>query len=72
MKYQDYKTKFSYATDSDIYDAIYGTNSKAAKKGGISPAEQLLRDANFIHMKKDDRKKFLGSMYPHILAFCLK
>ena len=72
MKYHNYKTKSPSATDSDIYDAICGTNSKAAKNGGISPAEQLLRDANFTHMKKDDRKEFLGSMYPHIRAFCLK
>ena len=69
-KHENYKTLYPGLKSSDIYDAVCGV--KAAVKGGLSPAEQLLRDANFTYMKKDDKNEYYGTMYPHIRAFGLK
>ena len=69
-KYADYKSKFPGLSAEDIQNSVCGT--KAGSNGGVSPAEQLLRDANFTHMKKDDQKEYMGAMYPCFRSFCLK
>jgi hypothetical protein len=65
----EYATKFPDSTPTAAYDAVSGVKTRP---GGITPAEELLRAANFTYMKKPNKTEYMGSFYPHLRAFCLK
>ena len=61
-------TTFPASNTRDAYEALTAAKSKT----GSSPAETLLRAANFTYMKKPNTSEYVGTMYPHVRAFCLK
>jgi hypothetical protein len=64
----NYLTTFPASNHRDAYEALTAAKSKT----GTSPAETLLRAANFTYMKKPNTSEYVGTMYPHVRAFCLK
>ena len=64
-----YLFQFSEKNEAAAYDAISGV---LHRPGSVTPAEELLRAANFTYMKKPNKTEYMGSFYPHLRAFCLK
>ena len=66
----NYMISFPTSTTKEAYEAVISPKSRLASD--LSPAEKMLRAANFTYMKKPNSTEYMGTMYPHVRAFCLK